>query len=135
VEDGVDPVHRTDQAIAVAHVADEEPDVAAVAQPLALVELFRLVASEDPDDLRLLAEKMIDEPSADRPGPAGDEDSLAAERWRGGDRGLLLEVVPRAGIRRAGGGRVAAGIATRTGLRASRPGTAALRARPDDRGP
>jgi hypothetical protein len=41
------------QAIAIADVADEEADVRPGAQSLALVELLRLVAAEDPDDLRI----------------------------------------------------------------------------------
>ena len=38
------------QAVAVADVADQEADVATRSEPLALVELLRLVATEDADD-------------------------------------------------------------------------------------
>jgi hypothetical protein len=86
VEHGVDAVHRPDQAIAIADVADQEPDVGSVAQTLALIELLRLVAAEDPDDLRLETEEMVDEAGPDRARTAGDEDPLAAERCAGGDR-------------------------------------------------
>jgi hypothetical protein len=87
VEDGVDPVHRPHEPVAVSDVPDEEPDVSPVAQPLALVELLRLVPSEDPDNLGVEPEEVVDEAGADRAGPAGDEDPLAAEAWAGGDRG------------------------------------------------
>jgi hypothetical protein len=86
VEDDVDPVHRPVEPVAVADVADEEADVAPVLQPLALVELLRLVPAEDPDDRRIALEEPLDEPGADRAGAARDEDSRAAERSAGGDR-------------------------------------------------
>ena len=57
-----------------------------VAQPLALVELLRLVAAEDADDLGLGAEELVDQAGADGPGAAGDEDAPAAEGCAGGDR-------------------------------------------------
>jgi hypothetical protein len=85
MEDRVDPVHRPEEAVAVADVADEEADVRPVLEPLALVELLRLVAAEDPDDRRVVLDQLVNEAAPDRPGPAGDEDPLAAERRAGGD--------------------------------------------------
>jgi hypothetical protein len=79
VEDRVDPVHRPDEAIAIADVADEEADVAAIDQPAALVELLGLVATEDPDDFGSRVQESIDEPRSDRPGSARDEDALTAK--------------------------------------------------------
>ena len=100
VEDDVDPVHRPVEPVAVADVADEEADVAPVVQPLALVELLRLVAAEDPDDRRVALQEPLDEPGADRAGAAGDEDARAAERGAGGDR--RSSVWPDAGPRPGG---------------------------------
>jgi hypothetical protein len=75
VEDGVDPLDRPEQAIAVAHVADQEADVPPRAVALPLVELLGLIAPEDAHDLGLESEEMIDEAGTDRAGAAGDQDA------------------------------------------------------------
>jgi hypothetical protein len=86
MEDGVDPVHGPDEAIPVADVTDQEPDVAPIAEALALVELLRLVPPEDPHDFRLEPEEVVDQARADRARTAGDQDSLPAEGDAGSDR-------------------------------------------------
>src|SRR5947199_6261852 len=80
MEDGIDVLRRARQAGAVAHVAHEEPHVRTRAQPLALVEVLRLVAPEDSDDLGARRDQRVDERRADGAGAAGDEHAAPAYR-------------------------------------------------------
>ena len=66
-----------EQPVAIADVADEEPHVAPRPEPLALVELLGLVATEDPDDVGVRFEDRVHQPRTDGPGPAGDEHAAA----------------------------------------------------------
>ena len=51
VEHRVNAVDSPGEAVPVAHVTDQEPDVGMVLETLPLVELLGLVTTEDPDDL------------------------------------------------------------------------------------
>jgi len=78
VEDHIDAFHRAGEAIPVAHVADQEPDIRPIAVVLTLVELLGLIPAEDSNDLRFESKQVIDEPGSDRPRTSGDEDAPAA---------------------------------------------------------
>jgi hypothetical protein len=78
VEDDVDVLGGTHEPVAVADVADEEAHVAPSPEVLALVELLRLVTTEDPDDRRIRGEELPHEAGAHGAGAAGDEDALAS---------------------------------------------------------
>jgi hypothetical protein len=86
VEDHVDAFAGAEQAVPVADVPDQEPQVP-VAMPMALVELLCLVAPEDADDLRVERQEVVDQPPPDRPGASGDEDASPAKVRRTGDDG------------------------------------------------
>ncbi len=66
VEDDVDALARPQHAVAIADVADEEAD-ARSGDPVALVELLRLVSPEDTHHVGPVRDEVIDQARSDGP--------------------------------------------------------------------
>jgi hypothetical protein len=80
VDDQIDAARGADQAVAVAHVAEEEAQAALPGIARLQLRLLELVPAEDADHARVvLGEQRLDARLAERAGAAGDEDGLAAE--------------------------------------------------------
>ncbi len=83
VDHHVDVLHRTVEAVAVAHVADEEPQlrVLVVRERLLHLELLELVSRvhDHSANARIAVEDGADELLAEGTGSSGDKDGLAVE--------------------------------------------------------
>ena len=85
VEDDVDVLHRASDAVAVADVADEKAQIASPGMHLTLIELLRLVATEDANDGGVEVQQSLHEARADGAGTAGDEHPAAGKHLVGVD--------------------------------------------------
>jgi hypothetical protein len=77
MEDEVDVFHGPLETVTVADVADQETEVDPARMPLALVELFGLVATKDADHARLELQQSLDKSRTDRPRSPGHKDPLS----------------------------------------------------------
>jgi hypothetical protein len=73
MEDDVDSFRRAQQTVAIPDISDKETHITPPPELLALVELLRLIATEDPDDGSFCFEELLDQAGADRARPTRDE--------------------------------------------------------------